>query len=355
MKRIGTALFLDAVPVERVWGGNRLGQLFGPAKETPAGKIIGESWELSDRAEVSVRVRGGPFAGRTFSELRREFPQAIMGAEAEKTAGENGFPLLVKFVDSGRPLSIQVHPDDEQARSHGDHGKAEGWVILHAAPGARLIRGLKPGTTRELFEKALRDEKVEEVLHSFPVSPGDVVALPPGMIHAIGEGIVLAEFQQSSDITYRVWDYGRLGLDGKPRQLHVEEALATIRFADPGDEFEGDLRADTVPPRTLRRDGGIQEELLLQGRFFELRRFTLAPGASLEKVAFGGKPSAVVAVEGRGLLTVAGEEARRWEAGRTVFLPTDLPAWTAAAEAGGKPLVLLAAHPGSRYDNIKAR
>ncbi len=263
-------LFFKPIMIERVWGGNHIDSLHG--KAIPAGKIIGESWEVSDRPEAQSVVDGGEFDGWTFRQLLEKFPREILG----ELTHTKRFPLLVKYVDAGADLSVQVHPDDDGATIYNDLGKTECWVVIKAAPGSQIVRGLEPGTTREEFAKAVAENRVEELLHYFQPQVGDVIALPPGMVHAIGKGLIVAEVQQNSDVTLRIYDYNRKGLDGIPRKLHVTEALSAIRFNDPGDEFEGDMHRDTVSPSDLFcAVDGLQYETLLTGKYFDLHRFTL--------------------------------------------------------------------------------
>src|SRR5579862_48404 len=258
-------IFFKPIMMERVGGGNNLEALFG--KKIPPGKIIGESWELSDRPEAQSVVDGGPFDGWTLRQLIEKYPREILGDLPDT----GRFPLLLKYVDAGDKLSVQVHPDDAGAKKYNDLGKSECWVIVRAEPGAKIVRGLKAGTTREAYMQAVSENHVEEVLHSFEPKVGDVVALPAGMVHAIGAGLVVAEIQQNSDLTFRIYDYGRMGLDGKPRKLHVEEALEAIRFDKLGDEFREDMRAQTVTP--VRTDP--MTEHLLTGKYFDLARLTI--------------------------------------------------------------------------------
>ena len=219
---------LDFQPlIKRIrWGGTRLG--------TQLGKPIGdandaaESWEVCDHGVDQSMVASGPWIGRTLAELVRDENAALFGQHA----GLTQFPLLIKFLDASDRLSLQVHPNDEQARQINplENGKTEAWVIIDAAPGGRLYAGLKPGVDREALAGCLRDGSIDSALHSFPVKSGDCVFIPAGTVHAIGEGILLAEVQQSSDITFRLHDWGRVGTDGKPRPLHIEESLACIDF-----------------------------------------------------------------------------------------------------------------------------
>jgi len=210
-----------------VWGGNRLKRLFNFSM--PAGKRIGESWEIADCEGRSSQVLIGPLKGKTLHELLDSDRVMIMGDDA--ASAENGFPLLFKLIDAAEYLSVQVHPSDATAPP-GKNGKSEAWVILYAEPDARIIRGLKAGVTRDEFTRMLNQGKAADCLNEIQVKPGDVIDLPAGTVHALGGGIVLAEIQQSSNVTYRLYDWDRSGLDGKPRQLHIEEALEVMNFDD---------------------------------------------------------------------------------------------------------------------------
>jgi len=299
--------------VERVWGGNNLERVFG--KSLPAGKTIGESWELCDRSEAQSVVSRGRFEGRTLRSVIQEFPREIMG-RLEPLAR---FPLLVKYVDAGEPLSVQVHPDDEGAKPHNDLGKSECWVVVSAEPGARIVRGLKPGVTRGEYVVAVAEKCVEELLNSFEPKAGDVVALPAGMVHAIGKGLIVAEIQQNSDLTFRIYDYNRLGLDGQPRKLHTAEALEAIRFDALGMEFRGDMKRDRVLAEAIHFDAGIQIEDLLDGKYFDLKRATLQRGTRWTLSRRDDAPSVIMVLRGTG--TVDGAAVH---AGETGLLPAAL-------------------------------
>lgn len=338
-------LFLRPTYAERVWGGNRLRALFGKALPPKLkGKIIGESWECSDRPDAQSVVAGGSFDGLELGRIREAHGEALLGAELFARKPPR-FPLLVKFVDAAQDLSVQVHPDDDGARRLGidDRGKSECWVIVHAEPGARIQRGLKSGVTRGDFERALRDGTVEDVLHYFPARVGDCVAVPPGMVHAIGGGVTLAEVQQNSDVTFRVFDYNRKGLDGKPRQLHVEQALACIAFdGPPKGFFEGDLGADTMAGRVENFDGHGFHVLLLKGRYFDLQKVVVLPDKTFNAKRRKGAPTVLVCLSGLGSL-----DGRPFAAGQTVLLPADLPSERAAVreETGSAPLVWIESAP----------
>lgn len=311
-------IFLKPVLMEKVWGGNRIAS-FGVGKPAEPGKIIGESWELVDRPEAQSVVLGGPWAGKTLRTILEEDPQLVMGKEFA-AANPARFPLLCKYVDAGSALSVQVHPDDDGAKALKDRGKSECWIVVHADEDSRITRGLRPGTTRADYERAVANECVDEVLHSFKPKVGDVLALPPGMVHAIGAGIMVAEIQQNSDVTFRIYDYRRVGLDGKPRPLHIKEALESVRFNEPGCEFTGDMRSDTVKPMNMHRQGALLNELMFKGKYFDLSRYTIDPDGTAELPAMPDAPRVLMAVGGRG--TLAG---RPLSAGQTVLLPACMP------------------------------
>ena len=218
---------------ERVWGGRRLEALYG--KHLPPHLPIGESWEISDRPGDESVIANGPLAGRTLRDLMRDRGADILGNAAP--AADGRFPLLCKLLDARQKLSLQVHPPD-RAKHLGDP-KTEMWYIADAEPGAELFVGLKRGVTRTSFEQAIAAGRVAESFHRVDVKRGDAMFLPSGRVHAIGAGLVIFEIQQNSDTTFRVHDWDRVGLDGKPRELHVPQSLESIDFGD----FEPDLVA----------------------------------------------------------------------------------------------------------------
>ena len=212
---------------ERVWGGRRLEQLYG--KPLPPNVPIGESWEITDRPEGTSQIANGPLAGQTLRWLMEHHPAELLGRSPD---GAAPFPLLVKILDAQDKLSLQVHPPAAAAKELGGEPKTEVWLLAETQPGAELYVGLKRGTTRAEFERRIHDGTVADCVHRAAVQTGDVMFLPSGRLHAIGAGNVIFEIQQNSDTTYRVFDWNRTGLDGKARELHVPQSLASIDFND---------------------------------------------------------------------------------------------------------------------------
>ena len=213
--------------MERVWGGHGLADM--PGKRAPGGAPIGESWELVDRPDAQSVVAHGPFIGTTLHELWSVFRKDVFGAGVPDSAR---FPLLAKILDAQETLSVQVHPPAKIAAALKGEPKTEMWYLLDAAEDAEIFAGFRRGTTRAEFERALAEGRVAELLHRVPVRAGDAMFIPSGRCHAIGAGCLIVEIQQNSDTTYRVFDWNRTGLDGKPRALHVPESLASIDFDD---------------------------------------------------------------------------------------------------------------------------
>ena len=244
--------------MERVWGGRSLELKLG--RTLPEGKLIGESWELVDREHEQSVVAEGAHKGKTIRELLENSGADILGPGRE---GSQPFPILIKWLDCQDRLSLQVHPPAAIAPILGGEAKTENWYIAECDGDASLIVGLKQGVTREQFTQALEDNKVAACVHRFPVKPGDSILVESGRMHAIDAGNLILEIQQNSDTTYRVYDWGRVGLDGAPRQLHLEESLQSIDFND-------------YEPGPLKIVPGAQT--LADCKEFRIRRFELKPG-----------------------------------------------------------------------------
>ncbi len=212
-----------------LWGGRRFERLFG--RRLPSQGVVAESWELVDRGDDQSIVAAGPLAGISLGELVRTRGRELLG----DLSATGPFPLLFKFLDACLDLSVQVHPDDTRAAKlvPPDRGKTEAWYVIDAEPGSRIYAGLEPGTTRERLGQAIAEGRAADVLASFDAKTGDCVFIPAGTVHAIGAGIVIAEIQQSSDVTYRLFDWNRVGPDGRPRPLHVEAGLEAVTHFEP--------------------------------------------------------------------------------------------------------------------------
>src|SRR4030042_3885242 len=209
---------------ELIWGGDKLHKFFG--KDTPAGKKIGESWELADLPNDKSVIANGEFAGKTIAEILQKYPEQITGKKDYKPP----FALLIKFIDAADVLSVQVHPDKEAVKKlKTGSPKTECWYIIDAEPGACIYKGLKPATTKEQFAQSIKNGTCAELLNKVSVKVGQCHFLPAGTVHAIGAGILIGEIQTPSDTTFRLFDWNRLQ-NGKPRQLHIEQALESIHF-----------------------------------------------------------------------------------------------------------------------------
>jgi mannose-6-phosphate isomerase len=258
-----TYLTFKPVYQERVWGGRALESFLG--RRLPGAMPIGESWELVDRAEAQSVVAEGPWAGRTLHEIMTEHTVAIMGPAWPK---ERPFPILVKWLDCRERLSLQVHPPASIAARLGGEPKTENWYVVHAEPGAAVLAGLKPGVDAAQFRAAVRDNTAESLVHRLPTQAGDSLLIHSGVMHAIDGGNLILEIQQNSDTTYRVYDWGRVGLDGKPRAIHLEQSLAS-------------LEANTAPAPALVRSTA-KTVVLADCREFRITRHRLGCGEALE-------------------------------------------------------------------------
>ncbi|MDD3078636.1 MAG: mannose-6-phosphate isomerase [Paludibacter sp.] len=231
---------------DKIWGGAKLQKLFDKQAST---EKLGESWELSDVAGDESVVSNGELKGLTLHDLIKKYQYGIVGKKIyEKYGGV--FPLLFKLIDANDNLSIQVHPGDETAKvRHNSFGKTEMWYVVDAEPGASLIIGFTKDCSKQQYLDALNQGVVESLLQKVPVVKGDVLFIPAGLVHAIGKGVVVAEIQQSSDITYRIYDYKRKDENGNERELHVDQALDVINFsASPEPKTKYSLKENEVCP-----------------------------------------------------------------------------------------------------------
>jgi mannose-6-phosphate isomerase len=271
---------------ERVWGGWGLATFLG--RKLPGRAPIGESWEVVDRPEAQSLVVFGQWAGKTLHEMMAAHGAEIMGPD---WPANRPFPILVKWLDCRERLSLQVHPPAKVATKLGGEPKTENWYIAQAAPGAAVLAGLKDGVDAAKFRAALKDNTAESLVHRLPTVAGDSLLIRSGVMHAIDGGNIILEIQQNSDTTYRVYDWGRLGLDGKPRAMHVEQSMAS-------------LEANTAGTPQLVRTAD-KHAVLADCREFRISRHQLAKG---EKLAFkAGEEARLLAVTA-GRVVTAGRE-----------------------------------------------
>ena len=288
-----------------VWGGEKIAPYKGIETEQ---KHIGESWELSGVAGNESVVADGPLKGKTIAQLVKEYKANLVGKHVYENTGDE-FPLLIKFIDALSDLSIQVHPNDELAakRHNGSKGKTEMWYVVDAEPGAHLLSGLTEKITPEQYAAKVADGTITDVLARYEVHPGDVFFLPAGRIHAICGGCFIAEIQQTSNITYRIYDYGRLGLDGKPREVHTELAKDAIDY--------------TVYPdyRTHYEPRQNEEQEVVSCKYFttSIYDLTLPYAKDLSEI---DSFLVVMCLTGSGAIEVDGEEVPVHQ-GETVLIP----------------------------------
>lgn len=266
-------LLFEPVLKDYIWGGRTLAERLGRA--LPEGQDVAESWEIAAHTNGDVEVANGSLLGATLSELLRTFGRRLIGNRGAWALERGKFPLLIKLLDAHRKLSVQVHPDDDYARKHegNELGKTEMWVVLHAEDDAAIILGVKSDTTSKTFREALDAGQLEQHLHEIPLTTGDFVCVPSGSLHAILGGLLIVEIQQNSDVTYRVYDWNRLGHDGNPRQLHVDKAMEVIDF--------GQVEPSLPNARLIEEDATFQRWELCRNSYFCVERYELAPNAEL--------------------------------------------------------------------------
>ncbi len=255
-------LTFDPVFKDYPWGGRNLETKL---RRTIPDGIVAESWEIAAHPNGSSVVNAGPLKGKTLPEVQTLLGEALLGERNAAALAAGKFPLLIKILDANRWLSIQVHPDDGYGMAHeGEPGKTEMWVVLHAEPGAELIYGFAPGMTREQYAVVIGTDASVDGLHRVAVKPGDVIFVPSGTIHALGPGVMVAEIQQNSDTTYRIWDWGR------PRPLHLEKSLDVLNFDQ--------VTPGPATPAVLLNEEGVRIERLVACQYFETERITLPAG-----------------------------------------------------------------------------
>ena len=296
-------LKLQAALHIKVWGGSKLADEMN--KPLPPGAPYGEAWELHDSAVIA----NGALKGSTLGAVLRHCGAELTGRHSDPAAG---FPLLAKFIDAAAWLSVQVHPNDRQARQlEGDpRGKTEAWIVLSADAGARLVMGLRPGTARAALAAAIRSSQLESQLVYAAVQAGDVLYIPAGTVHALGPGLLIYEIQQASEVTYRLYDWGRVGLDGKPRTLHIDKGLQVASLS--------------APPAITRPTG----DLIVAGDYFRTWRHRLR--AERRQIPTGGQFQCLTCIAGTLQVQAAGHPELTLHKGQTALIPACLASFTLA-------------------------
>lgn len=295
--------FLKAPIKDYIWGGTKLRTVFGKESDT---ERLAESWELSCHPDGECTISGGDFDGMKLSSFISEHPEAV----GSSFKSGDSFPVLVKLIDAEKDLSVQVHPDNDYARKHeNDSGKTEMWYVISADIGSKLIYGFKEELTKEEFRQAIEDNTLMDKVNRVPVRQGDVFFIKPGTLHAIGKGILIAEIQQSSNVTYRVYDYGRLGADGKPRELHIEKAL----------DVTNTVPAEPKSPVYGMELDGVVTQLLADCEYFNVNRHRIIK--ELELYADKNSFAHVLMIGGSGGELVADNYTLPLTMGSSVFVP----------------------------------
>jgi len=302
---------LKFIPIlkERIWGGQKLNELLG--KELSGVANVGESWEISCVDESVSVVANGNYRGNSLKQLLESHGEQILGSRIFRQFGTE-FPLLIKFLDAREDLSIQVHPDDKLARErHGSNGKTEMWYVLQADEGSGLVCGFKNGITKSMYLSALENNSVETLLARHPVKEGDIFFIPAGMVHAIGAGIVIAEIQQTSDVTYRIYDFNRLDSNGKGRELHTELALDAIDFKSKGNHKEDYIPTPNQPVAVVKssyfQTNVVEASVAITRDYGVLQSFVI-----------------IVCVGGRGKIKYGNADELHLQSGETVLIPACL-------------------------------
>lgn len=282
-------LTFSPVYKDYVWGGRNL-ERFG--RVLPPDKNIAESWEIAGHEDGTTLVDNGYFSGKKLTQVQAVLGLDLVGRNNIWAHKRGKFPLLVKLLDANQPLSVQVHPDDEYALANegNELGKTELWVVLHAEPGAQIILGLKAATNPEIFRRAIEANHPAPYLHHLRVKKGDHICVPAGSLHAIMGGMIIAEIQQNSNTTYRVYDWNRLGADGRPRTLHINQALDVINF----DQIEPGLCSPTL----IEEVSGIRRLGLCQNEYFLTEKVEMIQGASYHGCCTGDSLEIWGAIEG---------------------------------------------------------
>lgn len=304
---------LTAPCKDYIWGGNRLRKEYGKVSDSDK---IAESWELSCHKDGESVIADGEFAGMTLTAFIEKSGREVLGNNCRKF---EYFPILIKLIDAKDNLSIQVHPNNEYAqRVEGEYGKTEMWYIVDCDPGAELLYGFKSNITKEEFERRIKDNTLLEVTNSVEVHKGDVFFIEAGTLHAIGKGILIAEIQQNSNTTYRIYDYGRVGADGKPRQLHIDKAVEVTELTPP--------KYPCKPMGNEEVKDSYTEQLLSKCEYFRVKKLNVKEKCTLE--AGTDSFNSILVLDGEGEL-----DGVKLKKGDSCFIPSGYGKYTFVGKA----------------------
>jgi mannose-6-phosphate isomerase len=307
-------LLCQPVLKSKLWGGRRLESLYGIP--LPAGQNIGEAWMAADLPEGSSTIANGPWAGKTLSMVTKQWGEGLVGSAWRGRSTGGRFPLLVKFLDAQDNLSVQVHPDEKACRTDfpRDFSKDESWIVVDSEPGGYILFGYKKEFGLSDFDRFIASGRIEDCVLSHSVRPGDFFRVAPGMVHALCKGVAILEIQEPSDSTFRIYDYGRLGDDGKPRELHLEAARKVMRF--------GDDQPDQ-PVRVVHETPWGSLEILVDLPAYRIERARLKPSSAMNWEVDRASAQTLVLLSGRTEMKAAGETLAL-KPGDCVILPAHL-------------------------------
>jgi mannose-6-phosphate isomerase len=275
---------------ERIWGGSRLKSLF----HTDTDKPIGEYWVLSGHPSAKSIISNGAFAGKTLNDMIAEYPEGYLGVSKQER-----FPLLIKFLEAEEDLSVQIHPNDEYGLKHeGDYGKTEAWYILDSKPGGEIIYG-DTFKSREQYLEAVEQHNIKPFLERLPIAADDFVHVPSQTMHALLAGTTLIEIQQTSDVTYRVYDWDRLDSSGKSRELHIDKAADVMLYGQPNTAQNSQTDSKRY---ALASPANVLHEHMVSCPYFTIEKITLAGGSFSSSLGRKGNPDILVIAEGTGKL-----------------------------------------------------
>ena len=324
-------LLCEPLMKDKIWGGRKLQAHFDYL--LPHGIKIGEAWITADLPEGSSKINNGPYAGRSLTDVTRIMGEQLIGTAWKGHYTSGRFPLLIKLLDAADDLSVQVHPDYEACQQYfpKDHSKDESWIIIQSDPEGSILQGFKPGTTYEQYELSLKNGTILDCLQRYQVQPGDVYRIPPGTVHALCKGVLLLEVQEPSDSTFRIYDYNRLGNNGKPRMLHLDESRKAIKF--------NNINSGPVKTNVTNTSWG-RHELLVNTSSHRIERLSL-----IDAHNWTVDPRSVqvfFAMEGQYILHAKGESFSIHD-GDAVILPADIGEITLKPREENNSIILIGA------------